>query len=535
MGSTLSWTSSSQGEVVNNGFASARMRTLVLFLLVALPCLTLAWGLRGHMQGGEGCDVSDGDKQDCGVMGTTQEQCEGSGCCWRPVSSTEKDTPWCYYPGGDGPGPGGDCDNFNWDASDPGFTDDFYQTMMANYRANLNVEGSGAVVAAPDGNTPGGSYYYHWMRDAGLSIKAWLDVNDNNHDAVAEVLNAYVGWVQKVQQKDDPNGIDVRVEPKFTIPDGNPYTGGWCRPQTDGPALRAMALSKWGMLMVGKNRKAEALAEVWPSVSFDMEWVTSNWRQGGCDLWEEFSSDDFYWNRMAYVYSLNVAADFADSVGQSGNDWRLLASEIAEETRPHFDGEYIYEAHGREKDGAVIHAIITFGEFLHNPASSEAAKTVATYNRAFCQEYPINRQLNGQGVPGVLIGRYPGDSYAGGNPWQLLTAAHAELFYLGAEAALKRGPHMRLVEEQAAWADVFGISHNSTQAELAKRSLSAGNAVMTRLWMHVKDDGGRVDEQIDKNTGAQVSAQALTWSYANVLHALHTQKRVAKMVEDLNL
>ena len=35
------------------------------------------------------------------------------------------------------------------------------------------------------------------------------------------------------------------------------------------------------MLMVGKNRKAEALADVWPSVSFDMEWVTSNWRQGG--------------------------------------------------------------------------------------------------------------------------------------------------------------------------------------------------------------------------------------------------------------
>ena len=26
------------------------------------------------------------------------------------------------------------CQQFNWDASDPGFTDDFYQTMMANYR-----------------------------------------------------------------------------------------------------------------------------------------------------------------------------------------------------------------------------------------------------------------------------------------------------------------------------------------------------------------------------------------------------------------
>merc|ERR1711934_360059 len=84
-----------------------------------------------------------------------------------------------------------------------------------------------------------------------------------------------------------------------------------------------------------------------------------------------------------------------------------------------------------------IHAIITFGEFLHSPSSSEAAKTVATYNRAFCQEYPINRQLNGQGVPGVLIGRYPGDSYAGGNPWQLLTAVLGECFYIGAQATFK--------------------------------------------------------------------------------------------------
>jgi hypothetical protein len=32
--------------------------------------------------------------------------------------------------------------------------------------------------------TPGGSYYFHWMRDAGLSIKAWLDINDNDYDKV---------------------------------------------------------------------------------------------------------------------------------------------------------------------------------------------------------------------------------------------------------------------------------------------------------------------------------------------------------------
>ena len=41
------------------------------------------------------------------------------------------------------------------------------------------------------------------------------------------------------------------------------------------------------------------------------------------------------------------------------------------------------------------------------------------------------------GDVGILIGRYPGDSYAGGNPWQLLTAVLGELFYLGGQATFK--------------------------------------------------------------------------------------------------
>ena len=73
--------------------------------------------------------------------------------------------------------------------------------------------------------------------------------------------------------------------------------------------------------------------------------------------------------------------------------------------------------------------------------------------RAFCKEYPINQESNEAGEPGsecshvsrvtcpmapllhagILIGRYPNDGYAGGNPWQLLTAVTAECFYVGAQ------------------------------------------------------------------------------------------------------
>ena len=45
----------------------------------------------------------------------------------------------------------------------------------------------------------------------------------------------------------------------------------------------------------------------------------------------------------------------------------------------------------------------------------------------------------------------------------------------------------------------------------------------------VKNDGGRIDEQIDENTGAQISAESLTWSYANILHALFVRKNVVKL------
>ena len=43
------------------------------------------------------------------------------------------------------------------------------------------------------------------------------------------------------------------------------------------------------------------------------------------------------------------------------------------------------------------------------------------------QEYPINQDEISAGMEGILIGRYPGDSYAGGNPWQLLTAVLGKL------------------------------------------------------------------------------------------------------------
>ena len=74
------------------------------------------------------------------------------------------------------------------------------------------------------------------------------------------------------------------------------------------------------------------------------------------------------------------------------------------------------------------------------------------------------------------------------------------------------------------WMELLNLKEGATLADLAAAQIAAGDAVMTRLHNHVKDDGGKIDEQIDKNTGKQASAEDLTWSYANILHALHIRK-----------
>ena len=71
---------------------------------------------------------------------------------------------------------------------------------------------------------------FHWMRDAGLSAKAWMDVNNNDYASVREVMEGYASctvlyctvllctvlycryasWTGIVQHKDDQY-CDVRI------------------------------------------------------------------------------------------------------------------------------------------------------------------------------------------------------------------------------------------------------------------------------------------------------------------------------------
>ena len=146
-----------------------------------------------------------------------------------------------------------------------------------------------------------------------------------------------------------------------------------------------------------------------------------------------------------------------------------------------------------------------------------------------------NQELIAAGEPGVLIGRYPGDSYAGGNPWSLLTAVTGEVFYKAGEATLAKikaaGGTAKALDAVANknWMKLLKLKQGADQLDLARAQISAGDSILSQLYSRVSPEAGRVDEQIDKFTGVQTAAESLTWSYANVLHALWTRQNAEKL------
>jgi glucoamylase len=190
-------------------------------------------------------------------------------------------------------------------------------------------------------------------------------------------------------------------------------------------------------LLVKNGQSSYVTSTLLPIIKYDLEWVLGNWQSDGCDLWEEVRSNDFFWNRAGYVYTLNWCETIFNKLGDSSFASRCssVKSSVKATLDAHWTGSFVRESTNREKDTAVIHAFSSFD--VYSLTDSKVAKTIQVLTQTFCSEYAINQQEIKSGIPGILMGRYPGDSYAGGNPWQLLTAVLAEVFYQGASVLLE--------------------------------------------------------------------------------------------------
>lgn len=326
-------------------------------------------------------------------------------------------------------------------------------------------------------------------------------------------MEKWISWVERSTDQDDQQ-VDIMVEPKYEIPSGTPFAGGWCRPQNDGPGLRAITL------MAYAEKKPSIKDRVWKSIQKELDWVNNGWNSNTCDLWEEVQSSDFFWNRYTMRKSLKLGSDFAKSMGDSSraSKWADTAKTIESALSGHVQSDgFVIESQNRQRDTATIEAFnvgdMDDGKF--GPLSREAIATLTGLADSFCNEYPA---LNKQGEQGVLFGRYPGDSYEGGNPWILLTASAATLMYRQAAAMAAGGSISDAGAKQA-------LEKFLDQDVTVDSLVGGGDALMNRMRAFLTN-GLHMNEQIDKNDGHLRSAKDLTWNYANVLKAMAAREAV---------
>jgi len=175
--------------------------------------------------------------------------------------------------------------------------------------------------------------------------------------------------------------------------------------------------------------------------------------------------------------------------------------------------------------------------------------------------YQVNEIDDQDGLPGVLIGRYPGDEYSGvimsegakpvcegfgcANPWFLTTHALAELIYEVAAAAAKGELETKdeLVQKFLVMAIDLGKPAQErgkindlpeSKEELTKLLIKGGDGVLVRAKKHA-GPGLHMSEQIYRGNdkmppltpGQMVGARDLTWSYASLLDALYARAEVS--------
>ncbi|KAI9835354.1 MAG: hypothetical protein M1838_005322, partial [Thelocarpon superellum] len=402
-----------------------------------------------------------------------------------------------------------------------------------------NVAGAiaGLVVASPSKTNP--DYFYTWTRDSALTFKALVDTFIANYSSsLQQEIENYVTAQARLQTVSSPSGSLASgglAEPKFNV-DGTAFTGPWGRPQRDGPALRATALIAYARWLMGNGYKSTAQSIVWPVVSNDLSYVTQYWNQTGFDLWEEVDGSSFFTLAVQHRALVEGSA-LAEALGTSCSNCVSQAPQVLCFLQSFWDSSRGYiisninENNGRSGEDAnsLLGSIHTFDPAAgcdastYQPCSDRALANHKVVVDSFRSIYSINAGVR----PGTAaaVGRYPEDSYQGGNPWFLNTLAAAELLYDALYTWNKQGS-ITVTSTSLSFFKDFDSS-------ITVGTYSASSPVYTSLTTAIRTyaDGfvaicakhaannGSLAEQFSRDNGFELSANDLTWSYASVLTA----------------
>ena len=424
----------------------------------------------------------------------------------------------------------------------------------------------GAVLASPSRSNP--DYYYHWVRDGARAMRTFVHLYDTSTDerkkTYGELLRHYVEFTKLNQTT--PTLSNSPGEPKFYV-SGQAFSGPWGRPQNDGPAQRALVLTRWAQQLILDGDTDYVTGVLYdgkePSFSViksDLDFIGHNWGDSCFDLWEEVDGTHFY-TRMQQRVALREGAALATRLNDPGaaSFYNDQAQAIESQMERFWNAKANYIDATIDRIGgiddktsdldtcAVIAACETWSKLssFYGPSDDRVLATANALHQAFVDLYPINAtDETEQGLPIYPgIGRYSEDTYDGSgtrghaNPWFLCTLALSGMAYkashlLAATAKIVvNGQNVDTFSRAAKLIDPeFALSPGKTvrrgtlaYAAIIDGLVAMGDAYLRRVRLHAGPDGS-LSEQFDRNTGFMTSARDLTWSYMAL--ALTVQWRV---------
>ena len=283
--------------------------------------------------------------------------------------------------------------------------------------------------------------FYTWTRDAALTLKILVDTFIAGDTNLESEIESYIYAQARLQTLSNPSG-DLSNgaglgEPKFEV-DGIAFTGSWGRPQRDGPALRATALTAYSQHLISAGDNLMVSSTIWPILSNDLSYVAQYWNQTTFDLWEEVQGSSFFATAVQHRALVEGAA-LAQQIGESCPGCKAQAPAISCLLQDYWNGEHIL-ANINEDSGrsaidvnTILGSIRTFDpngtceDTVFQPCSARALANHKVIVDSFRTEFEIN-QGTAEGSA-VAVGRYPEDVYKGGNPWQVafLDSVHPTL------------------------------------------------------------------------------------------------------------
>ncbi len=422
------------------------------------------------------------------------------------------------------------------------------EERVALSRMSKNIsppgEAKGAVAASPSRENP--DYWYHWVRDAGLTMNAvaTLYQNETNHAKKRVYLKMMKDYARFSRNNQTTPTLSGLGEPKFNM-DGTAFNGAWGRPQDDGPAIRAIALIRFAKALISEGnwklarQLYDAKLPTSSVIKTDLEYVSHFWKQTSYDLWEEVRGHHFY-TQMLQRKALLSGAELARMMNDPGaaDFYEQEAALLKPEIERHWDEEkglivqtldqdagLNYKKSGM--DAGVILAILqgAFKDGFFQATDDRVLSTVVQMAETFKNLYPLNQKAD---APGIAIGRYPEDRYFGGNPWVISTNTFGQFYLRAAQDYAAQG----FIEITARNLAFFkGLNFPGKDNLRPGLKIDNLNPLFDPILNALREEGrryletvrryanpdGSLSEQMDRETGMMISARDLTWNYVSFL------------------